>query len=70
MTSPLVITEDKHVPINSTVKESTLARLDVLVAKLRARNPSINRSKAVNTMLVEKLDELGIQLPSEIAIGK
>ena len=53
---------DKHVPINSTVKQSTLDRLDIFVAAMVERNPKANRSKIVNALLVEKLDELGIEM--------
>jgi hypothetical protein len=55
--------KERHVRTNTTVRESTLDRLDVLVAQVIKHDPSTNRSKLLDAILSEKLDELNIQLP-------
>lgn len=56
----LAQTADKRVPLNSTIRETTLNRLDVLTAQARAHNPDINRSQIVDNILTERLDVFNI----------
>lgn len=53
-------TDDRRVPINATVRESTLLRLNALVSKAQDKNPDTNRSQITDRILSEKLDELNI----------
>lgn len=65
MTSPeldsLTMSIDRRVPLSITIRESTLSRLEQLVAKVQHKNPGKKRSQIIDSILSETLDRLQIQ---------
>jgi hypothetical protein len=53
---------EHRVPLNATIRNSTLLRLDQLTKTVTKAAPSKNRSQVVDQLLSDKLDELGITL--------
>lgn len=51
---------DRKVQLNVTVRQSIADRIDILTKIIIAKNPNKNRSQIVDTLLDERLAEVGV----------